>query len=347
MGRVAGYAALGALAAYAMDRLAWFSQGTSALRPIWTAMHIAIIAWGLMLVMRLQAPAWMERAGRGVWSRVKSAVDRPGGVLAVGCGWALMPCGFLYSAAMLAALSGGPLAGALAMSMFALASGLWLWTGHWGWLHFRERLTTPRMAAWGVRLSGIVLVALGATALWCGAPAAGAVVRDMIAKRMPAVGVGAIRGNSRCLQVPPDRHPEPGVQVGKSNLTLGSSDARRSRSSGDVSSPCSVSIGSRKYKTRQHRRRAYCNCATGALVADEGISCRRVAYLRETVNRQNRRPSSPRAESSRSSRWAMRSSLSGEEAWGCWAWAGCATMPLLAASACSCSLALEAEAAAS
>lgn len=167
-GRVAGYAALGALAAYAMDRLAWFSQGTTALRPIWTAMHIAIIAWGLMLVMRLQAPAWMERAGRGVWSRVKSAVDRPGGVLAVGCGWALMPCGFLYSAAMLAALSGGPLAGALAMSMFALASGLWLWTGHWGWLHFRERLRTPRMAAWGVRLSGIVLVALGATALWWG-----------------------------------------------------------------------------------------------------------------------------------------------------------------------------------
>ena len=30
----------------------------------------------------------------------------------------------------------------------------------------------------------------------------------------------------RCLQVPPDRHPEPGVQVGEGRLALGSSDAR-------------------------------------------------------------------------------------------------------------------------
>jgi hypothetical protein len=54
----------------------------------------------------------------------------------------------------------------------------------------------------------------------------------------------------RCLQVPPDRHPEPGVQVGEVNLTSGSSDARCSHLSGNVPSPCSMSIGSRKYKAR-------------------------------------------------------------------------------------------------
>ena len=33
-------------------------------------------------------------------------------------------------------------------------------------------------------------------------------------------------GKIRCLRMPPDRHPEPGVQVGKGSLALGSSDAR-------------------------------------------------------------------------------------------------------------------------
>ena len=71
--------------------------------------------------------------------------------------------------------------------------------------------------------------------------------------------------------MPPDRHPEPGVQVGEGSLTLGSSDARRSRSSGDVPSPCSVSIGSRKYKARQHRRPLHCRRLAIALQADRTV----------------------------------------------------------------------------
>jgi len=34
------------------------------------------------------------------------------------------------------------------------------------------------------------------------------------------------KGRCRCLQIPPNRHPEPGVQVGEGRLALGSSDAR-------------------------------------------------------------------------------------------------------------------------
>jgi len=54
--------------------------------------------------------------------------------------------------------------------------------------------------------------------------------------------------------MPPDRHPEPGVQVGKVNQASGSSDARRSHQPVDVPSPCSMSIGSRKYKARWRLR---------------------------------------------------------------------------------------------
>ena len=47
-----------------------------------------------------------------------------GGVFATGALWAFMPCGLLYSALLVASLSGGPLEGALAMALFALGSGL-------------------------------------------------------------------------------------------------------------------------------------------------------------------------------------------------------------------------------
>lgn len=168
LGRIVGYSVVGAMAAYAMERLAWFSQGTSALRPLWSLVHIAIIGWGLMMVMQLRSPAWMESAGRTLWGRIQPVISRPGGLFAVGCGWAFMPCGFLYSAFLLAALSGGPVAGALSMAMFALSSGLWLWGGRWVWLNVRERFANPRWEAWGGRLAGLVLVVLGGIALWWG-----------------------------------------------------------------------------------------------------------------------------------------------------------------------------------
>ncbi len=168
LGRIVGYALVGAMAAYAMERLAWFSQGTGALKQLWSAMHIAIIGWGLMMVMQLSQPAWMESAGRQLWARIQPLIARPGGIFAVGCGWAFMPCGFLYSAFLLAALSGGPIAGAITMAMFALASSLWLWGGNWAWLQVRDRMRGSRWIAWGPRLSGLVLIGLGATALWWG-----------------------------------------------------------------------------------------------------------------------------------------------------------------------------------
>ena len=168
MGRILGYSLVGAMAAYAMERLAWFSQSTSALRPVWSLVHIAIIGWGLMMVMRLGTPAWMESAGRNMWRRIQPVVSRPGGIFAVGCGWAFMPCGLLYSALLLAALSGGPVAGAVSMAMFALASAVWLVGGRWAWLSLRDRLRDPRWEAWGSRLAGLVLIGLGGTALWWG-----------------------------------------------------------------------------------------------------------------------------------------------------------------------------------
>lgn len=164
-GRLAGYAAAGALAAMAMDSLAWLTQQTAALRPAWTLMHVAVMAWGLMMMVQSRQPAWVEQAGRAVWGRVRPLVGAPGGVLAAGVLWALMPCGLLYSALLVAALSGGALEGALTMALFAIGSGVWLVGGPWAWSRLRSRLNMVR-ADWGTRVAGGMLCAVAAWALW-------------------------------------------------------------------------------------------------------------------------------------------------------------------------------------
>jgi len=78
--------------------------------------------------------------------------------------WALMPCGLLYSALMVAALSGSSVDGALTMALFALGSSVSLWAAPWLWL----RLQTLGDGAWGMRLAGLALFAVSAWGLWMG-----------------------------------------------------------------------------------------------------------------------------------------------------------------------------------
>ena len=164
LGRVLGYAAAGALAAMAMESLAWLTQQSTALRPVWTFLHVAMLAWGAMMVLQARQPAWVERAGRSVWGRVRPLVEAPGGIFATGFLWALMPCGLLYSALLVAALSPGPVEGAGVMALFALGSGVSLMAGPWLWLHLRG----PGSGAWAIRLAGAALLASSVWALWMG-----------------------------------------------------------------------------------------------------------------------------------------------------------------------------------
>lgn len=164
-GRLAGYACAGAVAALAMGSLAWLTQQTTALRPVWTLMHVAVMAWGLMMMIQSRQPAWVEQAGRAVWARVRPLVGSLGGVLTAGCLWALMPCGLLYSALLVAALSGGPLEGALTMLLFGIGSAVWLVGGPWMWSRLKGRLDAAR-AQWGTRVAGGLLCAVAAGALW-------------------------------------------------------------------------------------------------------------------------------------------------------------------------------------
>jgi sulfite exporter TauE/SafE len=176
-GRLIGYSVAGAAAGFAMQSFAWLSTQAAALRPVWMLFHLAVLAWGLILLAAARQPAWVESAGRTVWSRVRPMAQARGGLLATGALWAFMPCGLLWSALLVAALSGGPLEGAATMALFAFGSGLSLGLapGLFRWL---RNAGNGWRKDWGTRIAGGVVAltaiwALGAdlfhrVAVWCG-----------------------------------------------------------------------------------------------------------------------------------------------------------------------------------
>lgn len=166
LGRLIGYALLGALAAASMQGLGWLTVQSAALRPVWTMLHVAAIVLGLLLLWRAEQPVWLEQAGKAIWVRARSWVGRSGSgaPLVLGTVWSLLPCGLLYSAVMVAAMSARPVDGAWVMALFAAGTSVSLMAGPWLWL----RMRSVRSGQWGVRLAGLALVLSSSWAVWMG-----------------------------------------------------------------------------------------------------------------------------------------------------------------------------------
>ncbi len=166
LGRVAGYALLGGLAAASIQGLGWLTIQSAALRPVWTLFHVAALTLGLLLLVRAQQPVWLESAARRLWNgaRALAAGRGRGAPLVVGMLWALLPCGLLYSALLVAAMTGSAVEGAAVMALFATGTAVSMLAGPWLWL----RLRGSGSGDWGVRLAGLALAASSAWALWMG-----------------------------------------------------------------------------------------------------------------------------------------------------------------------------------
>ena len=166
LGRLVGYSLLGALAAMSVQGLGWLTTQSAAIRPLWTLLHLAAMALGVLLMLQARQPVWLDQSARRLWAAVRRFHERRGMLapLTVGALWALMPCGLLYSALMVAALTSHAVDGALTMALFALGSSVSLWAGPWLWL----RLQTLGDGAWGMRLAGLTLFAVSAWGLWMG-----------------------------------------------------------------------------------------------------------------------------------------------------------------------------------
>jgi uncharacterized protein len=164
-GRLLGYRLAGAAAGLAVQSFAWLSSQTAVLRPAWTLFHLAVLAWGLMLLAQARQPQWVETAGRGLWQKVRPWAQRPGGLVVTGALWTFMPCGLLYSALLVASLSGGPLEGAFSMALFAIGGGIALGLAPAAFRKLQD-LGNRLRRDWGTRIAGGLLAATAAWALW-------------------------------------------------------------------------------------------------------------------------------------------------------------------------------------
>ncbi|RZI63464.1 MAG: sulfite exporter TauE/SafE family protein [Variovorax sp.] len=164
-GRLAGYAAGGAIAASAVQSLAFASEHVAALRPLWLLLHIFVFAWGVVLAVAGRQPLWAHALGRLAVSGLRPLAGSRWGVLATGALWLSMPCGLLYSALMLAALGNGALEGGVVMAAFAAGSGVSLLLAPWLLQRLRAGFGVARRA-WGTRFAGAVLAAVALQAVW-------------------------------------------------------------------------------------------------------------------------------------------------------------------------------------
>lgn len=170
LGRLLAYTALGTLAAASMQAVGWLSTQTAALRPLWTLVHVAAALLGLALLWRARQPQWLEEGGRRAWRGLERGLGRWGrsagqaAPLLMGMGWGFLPCGLLYSALLVAALSPAPWQGGAVMALFAVGSSLSLWAGPWLW----RRWGWQAQGDWAIRLAGAALLGFSVWALWLG-----------------------------------------------------------------------------------------------------------------------------------------------------------------------------------
>jgi len=130
LARVAGYAAVGALASAGVGAADLARAASPALRPFWVLLHAAALGLGLWLAVMGRQPRWLVGGG---WGR-HGALAMPGGwqplvfhrgawrAAIAGASWVAWPCGLLQSALVVAALCRSPGWAGLAMGSFALAS---------------------------------------------------------------------------------------------------------------------------------------------------------------------------------------------------------------------------------
>ena len=167
LGRILGYGALGALAAASMQGLGWLTVQSAALRPVWSLFHVAAMSLGALLLLRGRQPLWLDLAGRFIWARARSlGTAHAAAPLLLGIVWALLPCGLLYSALLVAAMAGGPLQGGLVMASFAVGTSVAMGLAPWLWLKLRG--SGGGAGSLGVRLAGAALALSSGWALWMG-----------------------------------------------------------------------------------------------------------------------------------------------------------------------------------
>lgn len=181
LGRAIGYACLGVVAATAAGLVSRWGQQVAMIKPLWMMAQLAMVLLGGFMLLRGVIPEQIDQAGKGLYLRLREGwlarsaswpqPLRASWPLLAGLVWALLPCGLLYSALMVAALASHPWEGGLVMLAFALPSGLGVWAAPamMRWLRGRGGLLSQPVAV--APVPAIWMRAEGAAAAGASMPA--------------------------------------------------------------------------------------------------------------------------------------------------------------------------------
>lgn len=162
LGRCLGYATLGAVAAASAGLASRWGREWAFVQPLWILFQAAAVALGVWMLWSGRVPAQLDAWGQGLYhwvrsrwgagmdqARMPSRAARAAWGLIAGGMWAVLPCGLLYAAVVVAALAPHVWGGALVMLAFALPSALGVW-GAPAVLRLLSRgRTAPEMQAGG------------------------------------------------------------------------------------------------------------------------------------------------------------------------------------------------------
>jgi len=167
-GRIASYALAGAIAG-AVGGLSLLAGPALPLQQaLYVAASLMLVAMGFYLIGVTGSLAWAERAGHGIWRRIRPLTARfiPARTVAqalpLGMLWGWLPCGLVYSALVSALATGSAGSGALAMLAFGLGTLPNLLLAGYVFARFRGFAQAP-----AVRLtSGLLVLGFGVVGLW-------------------------------------------------------------------------------------------------------------------------------------------------------------------------------------
>ena len=178
-GRLASYAAGGAIAAAGVASLGSLASAAPVVRPLWSIVHVAAVALGFWLLRTGRAPGWLSSASprlaavaAGQPVRFVRKMPRPAGAALAGTCWVAIPCGLLQSALLVAALASTPAAGAATMAAFAAGSTLVLVFAQGAWSGLHRFSPGTALGTLSVRAAGALLAGSSLLALWNGLGAA-------------------------------------------------------------------------------------------------------------------------------------------------------------------------------
>jgi uncharacterized protein len=153
VGRSAGYALLGGVAAQTSSALASWSVWAGRLQSVWIMALMATIMMGAWMVLRGQLPDWLATHGTALYARLRTRSSHA--AFLTGMVWAALPCGLLYGAVVIAILAPDALQGALVMLVFSLPGGVMLkfLPGIWHRTMQGQTAVPSSFGAWGAQLA--------------------------------------------------------------------------------------------------------------------------------------------------------------------------------------------------